>query len=221
MLLLKQVSPHCPETRPSPSTTSAGGVFASITHVTEPLGVILSGNHRETLSFLVIDSPLSPIVLGQTWLKRHNPRIDWSTNTITGWSSFCHSTCLTSAQPPAEGAAVPSEPPDLANVPSEYHDLSEVFSKQQATSLPPHRPYDCSIDLLPGAPLPSGRLFNMSLPERGSMETYLRDSLRAGLIRPSSSPVGAGFFFVSKKDGGLRPCIDYRGLNNITIKRFI
>ena len=50
------------------------------------------------------------------------------------------------------------------------------------------------------------------------MESYIRDSLNAGLIRPSSSPVGAGFFFVEKKDKTLRPCIDYRGLNNITVK---
>ena len=35
---------------------------------------------------------------------------------------------------------------------------------------------------------------------------------------PTSSPAGAGFFFVGKKDGSLRPCIDYRGLNEITVK---
>ena len=40
----------------------------------------------------------------------------------------------------------------------------------------------------------------------------------AGIIHPSSSPVGAGFFFISKKDKSLRPCIDYRGLNDITVK---
>jgi len=50
------------------------------------------------------------------------------------------------------------------------------------------------------------------------MEKYISESLAAGIIRPSSSPVGAGFFFVGKKDGSLRPCIDYRGLNNITVK---
>ncbi|CAJ1078658.1 Pol polyprotein [Xyrichtys novacula] len=50
------------------------------------------------------------------------------------------------------------------------------------------------------------------------MESYIRDSLAAGIIRPSSSPVGAGFFFVSKKDKSLRPCIDFRGLNDITVK---
>ena len=50
------------------------------------------------------------------------------------------------------------------------------------------------------------------------MEKYIGESLAAGLIRPSSSPTGAGFFFVGKKGGLLRPCIDYRGLNEITVK---
>ncbi len=50
------------------------------------------------------------------------------------------------------------------------------------------------------------------------MDKYIKESLNAGLIRPSSSPAGAGFFFVKKKDGSLRPCIDYRGLNDITIR---
>ncbi len=50
------------------------------------------------------------------------------------------------------------------------------------------------------------------------MEDYIQESQASGFIRPSTSPAGAGFFFVTKKDGGLRPCIDYRALNEITIK---
>ena len=50
------------------------------------------------------------------------------------------------------------------------------------------------------------------------MTDYINSLLKAGLIRPSSSPAGAGFFFVGKKDGSLRPCIDYAPLNNITVK---
>lgn len=85
-------------------------------------------------------------------------------------------------------------------------------------SLPPHRDYECAIDLLPGAPLPKGRLYSLSNAEDRAMEEYINSSLQAGIIRPSSSPVGAGFFFVEKKDKTLRPCIDYTGLNDITIK---
>ena len=49
------------------------------------------------------------------------------------------------------------------------------------------------------------------------MEAYISSSLAAGIIHPSSLPAGAGFFFLGKKDKSLRPCIDYRGLNDITI----
>ncbi|KAI3353960.1 hypothetical protein L3Q82_018455, partial [Scortum barcoo] len=41
---------------------------------------------------------------------------------------------------------------------------------------------------------------------------------RCGIICPLSSPAGAGFFFVGKKDSSLRPCIDYSALNDITVK---
>ncbi|KAI2657474.1 Transposon Tf2-9 polyprotein [Labeo rohita] len=107
---------------------------------------------------------------------------------------------------------------DLSNVPCEYLDLKGVFSKSRAASLPPHRPYDCAIDLLPGTTPPKGKLYSLSTPEREAMEKYISDSLAAKIIRPSSSPAVAGFFFVKKKDGSLRPCIDYRGLNGITVK---
>ncbi|XP_016326514.1 LOW QUALITY PROTEIN: RNA-directed DNA polymerase homolog [Sinocyclocheilus anshuiensis] len=49
------------------------------------------------------------------------------------------------------------------------------------------------------------------------MEDYIKEALGQGYIRPSNSPA-ASSFFVAKKDGGLRPSIDYRALNNITIK---
>lgn len=44
------------------------------------------------------------------------------------------------------------------------HSGSKVFSKDRALSLPPHRPYDCAIDLLPSAPLPVKKLYNLSKP---------------------------------------------------------
>lgn len=197
-----------------------GHLLAHVTHRTKPVPLILSGNHREYIQFHLISSPSAPIVLGHPWLRKHNPHIDWSAGKLISWSPFCHSTCLQSALAPGEATVSPPtlEPPDLSAVPAVYHDLGEVFSKQRALSLPPHRPYDCSVDLLPGAPLPSSRLFNLSRPEREAMEQYIHESLAAGIIRPSSSPVGAGFFFVSKKDHTLRPCIDYRGMNAITVK---
>lgn len=122
-----------------------------------------------------------------------------------------HVLCLPCPQLPR----LSPETTDLSKVPSAYHDLAPVSSKDKALSLPPHCPYDCAINLLLGATLPSSRLYNLSEPEQTAMEDYIQDSLAAGIIRPSSSPVGAGFFFVGMQDGTLCPCIDSRGLNDI------
>ncbi|KAK3567221.1 hypothetical protein QTP86_014214 [Hemibagrus guttatus] len=102
-------------------------------------------------------------------------------------------------------------------LPREYSDLQEVFSKVRATHLPPHRPWDCAIKLFPNAMLPKNRVYPLSLPETKAMEDYIEEALSAGHIHISTSPVAAGFFFVKKKDGGLHPCIDYCGLNAITV----
>lgn len=134
-------------------------------------------------------------------------------------SPYCLYHRLQSAHPPVSPpVAEPAETPDLFNIPWDYHNLQRVFCKGLALALPPHRPYDCSIDPLPGSGLPSSRLFNLSHPEREALEKYIHDSSWAGVIHPSSSPLGAQFFFVQKKDGTARLCIDYRGLNNITAK---
>ncbi|KAI3353411.1 hypothetical protein L3Q82_019280 [Scortum barcoo] len=56
--------------------------------------------------------------------------------------------------------------------------------------------YCSQSDLLPGAPIPKARLYVISGPERKAMDEYIEASLRSGIIRPSSSPSRAGFFFL-------------------------
>lgn len=104
--------------------------------------------------------------------------------------------------------------PEVFTVAQCYNDLREVFNKAKATSLPPHHPYDCCIDLLPGAPPPKGRLYSASASETLAMREYIQSSLKAGIIHPSLSRAGVGFFFVDKKDKTLQPSIDYIGLKN-------
>ncbi len=106
----------------------------------------------------------------------------------------------------------------MSDFPAEYQDLSEAFSKSRASQIPHHRSSDCAIDLLPGATPTRGRVFPLSQPESEAMKAYIDKELAKGFIRPSTSPASAGFFFVKKRDGGLRPCMDYRSLNEITVK---
>ncbi|KAL6458335.1 hypothetical protein MHYP_G00335650 [Metynnis hypsauchen] len=76
--------------------------------------------------------------------------------------------------------------PDLTGVPKEYWDLQQVFSKEEAQVLPPHREFDCAINLLPGTTPPRGRLFALSSPERAAMEDYIRNGRLQGLNPPLS-----------------------------------
>ena len=53
--------------------------------------------------------------------------------------------------------------------------------------------------------------------EQGKLDDYIRENLEKGYIRPSKSQYSSPFFFVGKKDGKLRPVVDYRKLNSFTI----
>jgi len=70
-----------------------------------------------------------------------------------------------------------------------------------------------------GTKLPKpAKVYLLSLVERNSLDTWIDEKLRKGYIYPFTSPIVAPFFFVKKHDGSLRPVMDYRALNAITIK---
>ncbi|XP_077222075.1 uncharacterized protein LOC143855912 [Tasmannia lanceolata] len=83
---------------------------------------------------------------------------------------------------------------------------------------PPNRELEFSIELVPGANPISKRPYRMAPIELEELKKQLQELLDKGFIRPSVSPWGAPVLFVKKKDGSMRLCIDYRELNNVTIK---
>ncbi|KAK3569596.1 hypothetical protein QTP86_002532 [Hemibagrus guttatus] len=176
--------------------------------------------HREHLAFYVTSSPANPVILGFPWLRQHDPQISWHKGALVRWSATCLSKCLHEpvSRPCLTSVVEDSAPLASGHVPRIYGDFQEVFSKERAARLPSHRAWDCTIDLLCNTSTPSGRAYPLSLPEARAMEEYIEEALAVGHIRPSTSPAAAGFFFVGKKDGGLHPCIDYRGLNTITVR---
>ncbi|KAK3545982.1 hypothetical protein QTP70_018649 [Hemibagrus guttatus] len=187
---------------------------------TEPLGLQVGLFHHERLTFYITSSPANPVILGFPWLRRHDPQISWRTGELTRWSPACLRNCLRNPVSRSCGTCSVEEVDTGAHIclPQPYTDFERVFSEERASHLPEHQEWDCGIDLLPNTSLPKGRIYPLSLLESKAMEDYIEGALAAGHIRPSTSPAATGFFFVEKKDGGLRPCIDYRGLNAITVR---
>lgn len=50
------------------------------------------------------------------------------------------------------------------------------------------------------------------------IKKQIKELLEKGYIRPSSSPWGSPVLLVEEKDGSLRMVVDYRALNEVTIK---
>ena len=104
-------------------------------------------------------------------------------------------------------------------VPAEYSDYSNIFSAENAAELPENTGInEYAIKLEEGKQPPFGLIYSLGPVELEILKTYIKTNLANGFIRPSKSPAGAPILFDRKPDGSLRLCVDYRGLNNITIK---
>jgi len=111
-----------------------------------------------------------------------------------------------------------STPPVPDTVPPEYRNYVDVFSKAKASELPLHHDYDLKIDLEEGTSPPLGTLYSLSLVELSAFQTFINENLNTGFIHPTASSHAALVLFVKKKDGSLRLCINFQGLNKITKK---
>jgi len=103
-------------------------------------------------------------------------------------------------------------------VPAEYHKYLPLFKKSLAKKLPSHRPYNHRIDLEPGFVPPFGPLYSLNKQGLEALRLWLDENLSKGFICATSSPAGALILFVKNKDGSLRLCVGYRGLNAGTVK---
>ena len=97
---------------------------------------------------------------------------------------------------------------------SEYQDIFP----EELVDLPPERELVHEIELIPGAQPIARAPYKMSPSEALELKNQLTQLLEQGFIQPSVSPWGAPVLFQKKKDGTFRLCIDFRGLNQCTIK---
>ncbi|GKB01280.1 putative reverse transcriptase domain-containing protein [Tanacetum coccineum] len=96
-------------------------------------------------------------------------------------------------------------------------DFPEVFSVD-LSGLPPLQEIEFRIELIPGAIPIAKSPYHLAPSELEELSGQLKELQDKGFIRPSLSPWGAPVFFVKKKDGCFRMCVDYRELNKLIVK---
>jgi hypothetical protein len=96
-------------------------------------------------------------------------------------------------------------------------EYSDVFP-DELPGMPPDREVEFVIELMPGTAPISKRPYRMPHNELKELKEQLKVLLDKGFIRPSSSPWGCPALLVKKKDDSLWMCVDYRPLNEVTIK---
>ena len=108
---------------------------------------------------------------------------------------------------------------DVADdLPEQYRPWASVFSEEEIRKLPDHSAWDHEIKLVEGTTPPYGPIYPLNEKELAVLREYIDKQMAEGKIRLSKSPAGSPILFTPKADGTLRLCVDYRGLNKITVK---
>ena len=217
-----------PLRRPLNLTLGDGKTRVTLTQQTTKINLVV-GTIADEVELLVLNTKGYDIVLGLDWLIRNNPRIDWKAQTIEPTVNL--------ESPPPQTIPTPLDKPQLfihsttplitdletQQLPPSSWPMSEfpkIFDPIQQQQLPPHRPgWDFDVEFKDQGALPKNRhMFRLPRHQRQLVEEYVKNDLKSGKLRVTNSSVTSNLFFVPKADSTteMRPCVDYRGLNECT-----
>jgi hypothetical protein len=162
------------------------------------------------------------VILGMNWLQRNQATVSCDKRTVKLVSPSGKEVVTKLYLPELEEGAYhhlsvddkESNPIEAIRIVLEF---PNVFPKE-LPGMPPERKVEFAIELIPGTAPISKRAYRVSGPELVELKKQIDELLEKGYIRPSTSPWAALVLFVEKKDGTKRMCIDYRALNEVTVK---
>lgn len=182
--------------------------------------------------FLIIDSPLpQPVVFGIGFFKQHpeilSRLISPPTSSSKPITMVGRRQILADLKNPDNQVHLCwLRKKDQENSETQSHKILQRFDDVVVDEIPQgnsNKPLATPtvqhhIDLVEGAAPVAKRAYRLSASDRDELDKQLSELIASGNVIPSESPYAAPVIFVQKKDGTKRLCVDYRGLNDITIK---
>jgi hypothetical protein len=195
--------------------TPKGPVEAN--HMTHELTLTIMGREFGTTA-IILEASNIDLIHGMSWLRKAKAIIHCGRGTVEltspkGERFDVEITVTTSTR----RATFFIDVEFVGNNIHVVRDFPDVFP-EELPGMPPDREVEFVIDLLPETAPISKRPYRMSIEELKELKKQLTELQEAGYIRPSSSPWGAMVLFVQKKDGSQRICVDYRSLDDVTMK---
>jgi hypothetical protein len=176
------------------------------------------GGHIFPTSMIILQKQDIDVILGMNWMYQRGAIIDALHRTIRLNLPDNKSHLLIQLPIPKRivERICATSVQEICDIPV-VCEFPDVFS-DDLPGLPPDRDVEFVIELKPGTAPISRRAYRMPPNELVELKDQLQELRDKGFIRPSSSPWGCLALFVKKKDQTLRMCVDYRPLNEVTIK---
>ena len=235
---------HSIETKPTEELAEmANGVDQTLEELTRPV-IVHMKSYSEPLYFAVSPLKRYDAIIGKEWCGAHKALIDCASN-IVKFEHKGNKYSLVAEEPldnpfvsansivcdlenkhqlyavlarPTNSIDSNDKPKYSEDIQKMLEEFSDVFPDKLPKGLPPRRKYDFKIELEEGAKPVKKGLYRLSEKELEELRKQLDELTDSGFIQPSKSPWGAPILFVSKKDGNMRMCVDYRALNKLTVK---
>jgi hypothetical protein len=173
-------------------------------------------------NLIVLESKGIDVILGMDWLSEYKVFINCAKKSIKmttpeGKEMEFIAELVVTAKVVANCAKVNQLDASQGSEVPVIKEFPDVFPEELSGMLP-DRDIEFVIELKPDTSPIYKTPYRMATPELAKLKEHVKELLEKGFIHPSSSPWGAPMIFVPKKDGTQRLCVDYRALNEVTIK---
>jgi hypothetical protein len=174
------------------------------------------------INLIVLKSKGIDIILKMDWLSKHKILIDCTKKPVKlttpdGKELEFATELVVTAKGVANCVKVNHLDASQEPVVPVVKDFLDVFP-EELPGMPRDRDIEFVINLMPDSAPIYKSPYRMATLDLAELKEHIKELLEKGFIHPSTSSWGAPMIFVPKNDGTQRLCVDYRALNEVTVK---